>query len=546
VSEEADGETQTAEVRTRDGLLLTQEALARHLEAIRIGARLRGVEAVVEGRLELRDGRAVLVDAAAGQSLRLAPLTTKVQWDLRRKQPIPATPSEQSAHGRLLTGIREGGAVVRVTGPLRRGSAADDVVIEVREFQRFTGTPPELPSVHIGISVSSPYGLGEPWSEARENLLQFPAIGRVVNWPNVDTSTAEVWMRDARAPDLQALDGHLRRAGIGAQLTGAEATLEGRLILDDSGLSLKPTGAEHAMPLAPLTRSVRWDFRNRAPIPASHSECHAHERLLALAAGRTKTVRVTGPLAVRSDGSETLLEVREFDASPRAAGLFARRSNRDTTPPTPMRSLRAIARDGGIVFLDWGNSEEPDFAGYNVYRSTRPGGRFKKVNRSPLTESEFEAKGAALTDQFVVKVVDRTGNESGPSPVADARPPAAPANLTAAPGDSVVFLRWDGVDDNDLDSYSIHRSETPEGPFAEICVGVLHGHYQDTGADNGITYYYVVTAVDGSSNISPFSNSASTTPMAAQQKVSTIKASRLDAADVDDEPPACAPSKATP
>jgi large repetitive protein len=100
---------------------------------------------------------------------------------------------------------------------------------------------------------------------------------------------------------------------------------------------------------------------------------------------------------------------------------------------------------------------------------------------------------------------------------------AAPANPAAQAGDRVVHLAWKSVADADLDSYSIHRSESADGPFAEVHVGLAQGEWADAAVVNGRSCHYVVTAVDGSSNAPPFSPVVSVTPGPAD-KVSRVSA----------------------
>lgn len=513
LAEDADGATQTARVRTRGDGLLDLNALAAHLEAIRFGARLRGAEAIVDGWLEQTAEGPTLKLFNTGQTVRLAPLTTRVEWDRRKGSAFPASDAERRACETLVKSWPGGPQVTRVIGPVR---AADGGgwILEVREAYHFTSQPPELPALTLGIRVNSPYGLGEPWAELRENLRRFSGIGRVAEAPDNERSTATVHLRDGCVPALPALDAHLQAAGIGAQLTGAEATLEGRLVRQHSQLFLKPDGSVAALPLAPLTRKIQWDHRQRREVPATSVESEACARLADQAGGSVRLVRVTGPLAQTGDGRWTLLEVREFDLNPRAAGALAAGRTRDTTPPAPVDALAAIVRPDGSIHLEWEKNEEPDVAGYHVYRSSRPGGRFVKVNRQPVKAVAFDipASRTAAKGYYAVTVVDRTGNESARSAVTDARPPAAPKSLVATAGNRFVRLEWDAVEAVDLDSYTVRRAESPGGPYAVITVGVTGNAYIDHGAANGRTYFYVVTAVDGSSNESAFSNESSAVP----------------------------------
>ncbi|RCX09886.1 hypothetical protein DFR58_13325 [Anaerobacterium chartisolvens] len=86
-----------------------------------------------------------------------------------------------------------------------------------------------------------------------------------------------------------------------------------------------------------------------------------------------------------------------------------------------------------------------------------------------------------------------------------------PANLTATPGNAAVALSWDAVED--AVSYNIKRSATAGGPYATIATGVTDTAYTDATVTNGITYYYVVSAVTASGQ-SANSNEASATPEA--------------------------------
>lgn len=73
--------------------------------------------------------------------------------------------------------------------------------------------------------------------------------------------------------------------------------------------------------------------------------------------------------------------------------------------------------------------------------------------------------------------------------------PEAPTGLDATSGDAEVELEWGSVEE--AESYSVYRStstgvEASEDPLSE---GVSEASYTDSEAENGTTYYYVVTAV---------------------------------------------------
>ncbi len=106
-------------------------------------------------------------------------------------------------------------------------------------------------------------------------------------------------------------------------------------------------------------------------------------------------------------------------------------------------------------------------------------------------------------------IVNGTTGTAGPP---DTTPPADPTGLTATAGDSQVSLDWADNTEPDLSHYNVKRSTTAGGSYTQIATNVTVSSYTDTGLTNGTTYYYVVTAVDTSSNESGNSNEASATP----------------------------------
>jgi len=95
---------------------------------------------------------------------------------------------------------------------------------------------------------------------------------------------------------------------------------------------------------------------------------------------------------------------------------------RDTFPPAPPENLvvvlvPATPETPAHFELSWGISQEPDVAGYHVYRSEQPGQRGTRLNRELLPTPTFRdmsiAEGRGYN--YTVTVVDRAGNESAPS-----------------------------------------------------------------------------------------------------------------------------------
>ena len=73
--------------------------------------------------------------------------------------------------------------------------------------------------------------------------------------------------------------------------------------------------------------------------------------------------------------------------------------------------------------------------------------------------------------------------------------PPVPANVTASAGNTQVTLGWSAS--TGATSYNVKRSTTSGGPYTTIASPATPG-YTNTGLTNGTTYFYVVTAVNGS------------------------------------------------
>jgi hypothetical protein len=91
-------------------------------------------------------------------------------------------------------------------------------------------------------------------------------------------------------------------------------------------------------------------------------------------------------------------------------------------------------------------------------------------------------------------------------------PPAAPSGLTAQKGIQSILLDWADNHESDLAGYHVYRSETLGDNYALIEGLQPDSNFTDTEAVSGTTYYYVVTAVDTSSNESVNSNEISARP----------------------------------
>jgi|GEM_PF-2042504 len=113
------------------------------------------------------------------------------------------------------------------------------------------------------------------------------------------------------------------------------------------------------------------------------------------------------------------------------------------------------------------------------------------------------------TVSLALKQIERDLNSSG-SAFKDRIPPAAPADLAAAPaGPEQINLAWTASTDNvGVVGYAVYRSSLAEGPFTQTAT-VSGTSCSDTGLSPATRYYYQVKAFDAAGNRSEPGNTAS-------------------------------------
>jgi fibronectin type 3 domain-containing protein len=84
------------------------------------------------------------------------------------------------------------------------------------------------------------------------------------------------------------------------------------------------------------------------------------------------------------------------------------------------------ASDHHHIDLSWQASTSTDVIGYNVYRGTRQGGPYTKLNSSPIRETRYVDGDvrAGQTYFYVIRAVNGKGVESTPSGEVKAKTPS--------------------------------------------------------------------------------------------------------------------------
>lgn len=86
----------------------------------------------------------------------------------------------------------------------------------------------------------------------------------------------------------------------------------------------------------------------------------------------------------------------------------------------------------------------------------------------------------------------------------DKIPPDPPTGLRSVTGDKAVYLYWNPNKEPDLAGYRIYRNNAPSGYF-KLIADVAEPYYVDRDVENGITYFYAVSAYDTAGNESDLS-----------------------------------------
>ncbi|MGH9863029.1 MAG: fibronectin type III domain-containing protein [Candidatus Acidiferrales bacterium] len=163
-------------------------------------------------------------------------------------------------------------------------------------------------------------------------------------------------------------------------------------------------------------------------------------------------------------------------------------------------------------------------AGYEIYRS-ETGEEASFVSQGRAATPLFEDKQFRFGGRYFYRV--RTLAAYGPDTVEsedsatvevaphDVFAPGAPANLIVVPGEGRADLTWDASPAADLAGYFVYRSRTAGGGYQRLTPQALVVQsLTDTQVEAGVSYYYVVTAVDAADNESGYSNEVAVKPTA--------------------------------
>jgi hypothetical protein len=157
------------------------------------------------------------------------------------------------------------------------------------------------------------------------------------------------------------------------------------------------------------------------------------------------------------------------------------------------------------VSLEWNSVS--DAVGYFVYRSSRSGGPYTKLNSTSVSVAKYVDSAVALgeTYYYVVTALNSEDEQSSYSNQAEASIPDS-GTAQSAPLPS-IDLRWNGA--SQAVGYYVYRATNSGGPYTKLnSAAVAAESFVDSAVSAGETYYYVVTALNPENEQSSYSNQA--------------------------------------
>jgi hypothetical protein len=177
--------------------------------------------------------------------------------------------------------------------------------------------------------------------------------------------------------------------------------------------------------------------------------------------------------------------------------------------PPAAPAAPAVTYTEKAVSVTWPEVAEAN--AYNVYDAAPASA--PPLNAAPLEEATFNDERVEFGKErcYRASAVRRVGGmpvESAPSPAscvtaADTFAPPAPAGLGAVAGPGTISLIWDAVSAADLAGYVVLRGIAPGDTLQALTPEpIKETTFKDAAAQPGVTYVYVVVAVDRSKNTS--------------------------------------------
>jgi hypothetical protein len=181
-----------------------------------------------------------------------------------------------------------------------------------------------------------------------------------------------------------------------------------------------------------------------------------------------------------------------------------------TRPKSPMNLSAAIHSENGIsqsVKLIW--EEMSPFVkmiqGYRVLRrATKTDSPFEQCHKGLLPSDQNHFLDTTTSSEsiieYAVSLIDEFGEQSEPATISvqlSQKPPLAPpSNLSAVPTANGILIRWNEVQQENLQDYVVYRYEREQSPIRLGSVSKKNVELVDSTAQKETLYFYFVKSRD--------------------------------------------------
>jgi fibronectin type 3 domain-containing protein len=168
-----------------------------------------------------------------------------------------------------------------------------------------------------------------------------------------------------------------------------------------------------------------------------------------------------------------------------------------TAPPAPT-GLTANPANSSID-LTWNPSAGA--TGYSIYRGTAPGGEGATPVGTTTSDSFTDTGLTNGTGYYYTVTATNTGGASAKTaetntvPTAAVVTPPVPFGVVVTTASGQIHLQW--TFEENATSYQVYRGTTPGGEGATALATVTSSSYTDSAVTSGVTYYYEITALTG-------------------------------------------------
>ena len=236
-----------------------------------------------------------------------------------------------------------------------------------------------------------------------------------------------------------------------------------------------------------------------------------------------------------TNGTEYTFTVRAVNA----AGDGAESSVKATPYPAPAKPTGLTAASGDKkISLSWTNPAGQGTITGNAYRykpkSSAESGytAWTAITGGAKTSHDVENLTNGVQYTFQVRAKNVVGDGAASDEASAWTFPAAPAGLTATPGDKKVTLSWTDPNNSSITGYEYQQklAGTWNNTWTDMTnVDADDTEYAVTGLNNGAQYTFRIRAVSGTDNKGDISGEVNAIPQPAPATPSNVSASATDA-----------------